>query len=117
MRPTSCGSTPKPRRRRLSTTREVQALRRHSGPVLALAFSPDSQRLASAGSDGRIELWDIRTLQDVLSLKAHQGWISALAFSPDGQMLASFGRNDRTIKVWDARPLDPEPANGGPSSR
>jgi WD40 repeat protein len=100
-----------------ATGRRVQELRRHSGPVLALAFSPDSQRLASAGSDGRIELWDIRTMQGVLSLKAHQGWIPALAFSPDGHLLASYGRTDRLIKVWDARPLDEEPANAGRTLR
>jgi eukaryotic-like serine/threonine-protein kinase len=95
--------------------REVQALRRHSGPVLALAFSPDGQRLSSAGADGRIELWDTRTMQGVLSLVAHQGWISALAFSPDGHLLASFGRMDRTIKIWDARPLDNDLAKPVPS--
>ncbi len=30
-----------------------------SGPVYALAFSPDGTTLATAGSDGRARLWDV----------------------------------------------------------
>jgi WD40 repeat protein len=72
-----------------------------------VAFSPDSQRLATGGSDGKVEIWDVITGQNVLSLAAHQGWIGALAFTSDGHRFASLGRMDHSLKIWDARPLDP----------
>jgi WD40 repeat protein len=90
-----------------ATFREIHILQHHFGPVQALAFSPDSQRLATGGWDGRIEIWDVITGQNLLSLKAHNGIIGALAFSPDCHRLASMGRNDHSLKIWDARPLDP----------
>jgi WD40 repeat protein len=91
----------------VSSGREVHRFRRHTGPVLAVAFSPDSQRLATGGSDGIVEIWDVITGQSVLSLIAHEGWIGALTFAPDGHRLASLGRMDRTLKIWDATPLEP----------
>lgn len=37
----------------------LAVLRRHHGPAAALAFSPGDDRLATAGSDGRVNVWEL----------------------------------------------------------
>lgn len=53
----------------------------------ALAFSPDSQRLATiAGGNPQIIIWDLASGQAVQTLSGGFGW--AIAFSHDGRYLA-----------------------------
>src|SRR5262249_49925080 len=74
--------------RRLFRARQLATLEGHAGGVLAVAFSPDGARLASAGADGVIHVWDQRTSRALLTLRI-QGTVTAVAFSPDGRRLAS----------------------------
>jgi WD40 repeat protein/serine/threonine protein kinase len=69
--------------------------------VNGVAFSPDGERLASAGGDGAVKVWNSRTGDAVRTIPhAHAGLVVAVAFHPDGKHLASIG-GDRQIKVWD----------------
>ena len=72
----------------------------HFGPVVCLAFSPDGKRLASAGLDKVIHIWDVQTHKSIGALRGHGGYILSLAFHPDGSRLASAGL-DQSVRVWD----------------
>jgi hypothetical protein len=85
--------------RQASTTQVVHRLRGHRGRPLALAFSPDGLRLATAGWDSEIKLWDLESGQEVLALHGHQEGVMSLAFSRDGSVLASAGI-DKTARLW-----------------
>ena len=68
--------------------------------VLSVAWSPDSQILATSSADGKIHLWCVRTGQRLLTLIEHTNQLYSVAFSPDGQTLAS-GSFDHSMKLWD----------------
>jgi WD40 repeat protein len=72
-----------------------------SGPIIALALSPDGQTLAIGKVDGAIDLWSVTTGQLARTLVSHTSVVQSLAFSPDGVWLAS-GSADTTVRVWAA---------------
>jgi len=58
-------------------------------------------RIASAGQDGTVAVWDPSTGKTLLTYRGHTGAVLAVAWSPDGTRLASGGA-DRSVQVWDA---------------
>lgn len=69
------------------------------GAATALSFSPDSRLLATATTDGDIQLW--RTSDGHLAgvCRGNGRWIWSLAFSPDGHTLVS-GCADKLVRLW-----------------
>lgn len=75
----------------------------HAGAVFCVTFSADGGKLASAGADGIVKVWDSRTEQELLVLKGHDKAVRSVAFHPDGRLLASAG-DDGTVRLWDLNP-------------
>jgi WD40 repeat protein len=57
--------------------------------VHSVAFSPDGRRLASAGTDKTVNIWDARTSRKILTLEGHTEGVNSVSFSPSGELLAS----------------------------
>ncbi|WP_066374792.1 nSTAND1 domain-containing NTPase [Herbidospora mongoliensis] len=70
------------------------------GPVVtAVAFSPDSRNLATAGFDNMAHLWDVATGQEIRRFTGHRTWLRSVAFSPGGETLATGGL-DSDVRLW-----------------
>jgi len=77
-----------------------------TGPLAALAFSPNGKLLVTEATNEKQKagaaprLWDTSTGKLVQTLNGHTDAVSALAFSPDGQQLVTASW-DYTARIWD----------------
>ena len=78
---------------------EAALLSGHNGDVMAIAYSPDSKMLASAGRDETVRLWNPKTGESLATFTGHGGLVTGVAFSPDGKRLVS-GSGDATVRLW-----------------
>ena len=69
----------------------------HSGPINALAFSPDGTRLASGGADERVIVWGLAPGTETVRYDWKVGSVRGLAFAPDGLTLAVAGDNGLVV--------------------
>jgi WD40 repeat protein/tRNA A-37 threonylcarbamoyl transferase component Bud32 len=73
----------------------------HTQEVGSVSYRPDGLRIASAGSDRTVRVWDARTGKATRSLEGHTDRAHSVSYSPDGTRLVSASA-DRTVRVWDA---------------
>jgi WD40 repeat protein len=80
--------------------RPIARLQHSTSDVRAVAFSPDSRYLATAGGDHTARVWEISTGREMTRIRHGRelyssgpifGEVNAVAFSPDGRYLASAG--------------------------
>ncbi len=67
-----------------------------------MAFSPDSQRLATVMHDPlTLALWDLNSGQKTICPRlTDKGWLQSPYFSPDGRLAAVTGEGTRTVCIW-----------------
>ena len=69
----------------------VRKLEAQDGPIFALDWSPDGERIAVAGADSHVNLYDAESGAKVASCSGHSAGIYAVAFSPDSSRIATGG--------------------------
>jgi WD40 repeat protein len=71
-------------------------------PLIQAVFNPDGTRLAVAGRDYPIWIWDAATGEELVTIEGTQTGVMSLTFSPDGTLLAACSREPTSaIFVWD----------------
>jgi WD40 repeat protein len=73
--------------------------------IVALAFSLDSQLLATAGGtptvEGEVRIFEVGGWKQIFDLKnGHSDTVYGVSFSPDKKMIAT-GSADKFVKVWE----------------
>ena len=81
----------------LPSGKELRRWKAHDHFAEPLAFSPEGKTLASAGTDGRIRIWDVETGQEKRSIP--RKGIGSLFFAPDSRRLVSTAFGE--AHIWD----------------
>jgi WD40 repeat protein len=91
---------------------KLRSFQAHEGQVVALTFSQDGKRLATASTDRTFKIWDFDKLTEIAVLKGHTVSATAVAFSSDGHTMATAAaianpmRPVIELKLWDgAKPI------------
>ncbi|GIK76024.1 MAG: hypothetical protein BroJett021_50120 [Chloroflexota bacterium] len=71
----------------------------HNGRARAVAYSSDGQRLATAGDDNTVRIWDAAT-GEMVHVFPHSRPVYDLALSPDGALLLTVDENG-AASLWD----------------
>ncbi|KAJ1662524.1 HIR complex subunit [Coemansia sp. RSA 1813] len=88
--------------------------------IFSVDFHPDGTRLATAGIDNKIRIWNTRAITKasavdeknsrlLSTLTAHSGAVMCVRFSPDAQYMAS-GADDMIVLIWERDTTAAEPS-------
>ena len=75
-------------------------------PLVDATFDHSGGRVATAGVDHHVWIWDARTGATKAVLTGHGSYVTAIAFSPDDSTVAT-ASNDRSARTWDAATGEP----------
>lgn len=86
----------------LAAGREIKSFRGTLLPGSKLCFNPAGDRLACAGGDGTVTIWNVEdsSSDPVHLLRGHRRSVTCLQYNRDGSRLLT-GGVDATVRVWD----------------
>jgi WD40 repeat protein len=73
----------------------------HNDVVWCVTFSPDGRRLATAGYDRKVIVFDVQTRNPIFTITDHTAAVYSVSYNPGANLLRTVGR-DGKIAVWDA---------------
>ncbi|KAK6512514.1 hypothetical protein TWF481_001398 [Arthrobotrys musiformis] len=85
----------------LCTESLLKELIGNHSPVGVLAFSPDSEILASASDDKSVKLWNSTTGTLLRTLEGHSDEVISIAFAPENGKTLTSASHDGTVRVWE----------------
>ncbi len=83
----------------LATREEIRRLTCSTNDIHCVKFSLDGSRLAAAGRDGNIRVWDTTSFKVVADLPVHRQRVFDISFLSSGQILS--GSQDQFVKITD----------------
>ncbi|KAJ1675751.1 WD repeat-containing protein 5 [Spiromyces aspiralis] len=82
------------------TGKFIKTLEGHMGGLSDVAWSTDSQYLASASDDKTIKIWNRETGRCLKTLRGHTNYVFCVNYNPNSNLLVS-GSFDETVRIWD----------------
>lgn len=80
----------------------LHVLDRHRDEVWFLAFSNDGTRLATAGKDGKVIIYETTDFQILHILTDHREAVAYVTWSPDDSRLVTCSQ-DKEARLWDTK--------------
>lgn len=86
--------------RTLASERKSKFELTHLSSLLALSFSADGKKIATACEDGSVQIWTTRDGSPCSPPLKHGSAVSTVSFSPDSKFIGT-GSDDKTGRIWD----------------
>ena len=67
----------------------------------AIEGCQNGKRLAAAGLQGIVKIWDVAFGRELFNLTSHTGPVFSVVFRQDGKYIAT-SSGDKTARLWDA---------------
>lgn len=88
------------------TGQEILTFEGHTGPVVAVAFSPDGSQLVSGAFDTLAKIWDVATGVEVQTLTEHPHAVTGVSWSSDGTIATVSDLGDVRLHIRDLEALE-----------